>query len=221
MKRVDSDALGDVNRALGLTGAGSPVTELADGVIDQVLEIGQLARRGRTQGAHQGLFTAVLRNEHTDAETLSVSVDPYRVGTVIDFPPYPSLMPVGFDVWLLQASVREHSGGPSTMNATLSIDFSNDQQGWGVTDGGVIVTSSQPHRLALWNALANDGTDFGLLAGAVQPSVYPNIRLPRGSRPGASTSVIMFRSTSSVTVSYDCQLLLGVFPSALGQDGLG
>ncbi len=34
MKKIDSDALGVLNKALGLSGVGSRVTELADGVGD-------------------------------------------------------------------------------------------------------------------------------------------------------------------------------------------
>jgi len=221
MKRLDSQALGDLNRALGLTGAGSPVTELTDGVVDQILSVNEVVRRGRTQGGTEGLYTAVMVNAHVGATSLTVSVDPYNVAVANALPPYPTPMPRGFDVWLLQASIREHSGGPSTIDATLSIDYSNDQQGWGQDNGGSFVLSSQAHRLGFWDAITTVGTDFAILAGSEQPTIYPNLRLPRGARPGASTTRLIFISTSSATVRYDCQLLLGVFPAALGQDGIG
>lgn len=220
-QRFDSQALGDVNRALGLSGAGSPITELNDGVVDQSLSINEIARRGRTQGATQGLYTAVMRTVHVGATTVSIRVDPYNVAAANVIAPYPPRMPVGFDIWLLQASLREHSGGPSTLGATLSIDFSNDQQGWGEDNGGNLALSSQVHRIAHWDALISVVTDFGILAGSLQPSVYPRIRLPRGARPGASLTELVFSTVSSATVTYDCQLLLGVFPAALGQDGIG
>lgn len=219
VKRLDSQALGDLNKALGLTGAGATITELTDGVVDQSLTINEIARRGRTQGGTEGLYTAVMRATHVGAGNVTVTVDPYNVGDSA-FPPYPPIMPRGFDVWLLQASVREHSGGPSTIGATLSVDFSNDQQGWGEDNGGSRITSSQAHRLGLWDALVNVGTEFATLAGTEQPSIYPKLRIPRGSRPGASTNALVFLSEASAAVNFDCQLLLGVFPSALGQDGV-
>ena len=74
MKRIDSDALGILTKALGLTGAGSQLTELADGVVDQALDVVPIVRRGRVIGASEGLFTAIMRNVHTDAETLTTGI---------------------------------------------------------------------------------------------------------------------------------------------------
>jgi len=69
-------------------------------------------------------------------------------------------------------------------------------------------------RLAFWDAVASDGTSFGLLAGTEHPHQRIGLRLPRGG--GGST--LTFRSSSSVTVGIDCQMILGMFPIALGQD---
>ena len=214
-KRIDSDALGILNRALGLTGAGSQVTELTDGVVDQFIEIGQLARRGRTQADVQGIYTPTLRNEHTDAESISNSIDPYNVGGTVVVAPYPDPVPAQFDIWLLGASTRNVSGAAAGIsNATLSIQVGTKSQGWGRVDDGTQVLVAQPIRLAYWNGWPTDGSTFGLRGTNRGPHQRIGVRLPRG---GGGTA-ILFRTVSTLTTTVDCQIILGVFPVALGQD---
>jgi len=218
MKKIDSDALGDLTKALGLTGRGAPVTELTDGIVDQALEVGPIIRRGRTLAGSQGIFTAILQNEHTDAETISNSIDPYKVPAAIAIPPYPpSPMPAQFDVWLLRAAVRRVSGS-STLRAVLQYQYPPSNQGWGVTDSGVAVVSNPVYNLAYWDAVIQVGTgnNFGGLALAEQPLAQMRpFRLPRNV-----DGPLIFISISSLTSVFQCQLVLGVFPIALGQDGI-
>ncbi len=213
-KLIDSDALGELNRSLGLTGRGSQITELMDGVVDQVVDINPAARRGRTLGPTSGIFTPTMRNVHTDAETLSTTVDPYSVGTTGAVAPYPPIMPVQFDIWLIGASVRVASGS-GTLLATLSIIQGTTQQGFGLTDSGAQVLVSQAIRLAFWNATATVVTSFGVLNTNNGPHWRGPIRLNRNG------GTIVFSSVSSLTATFDCQLILGVFPAGLGQDILG
>jgi len=216
VKRIDSDALHIVNRSLGMTGAGSPVTELADGVVDQVLEVGQVARRGRALGPGGGLFYPTIRNEHTDAESIRTNVDPYNVGTTGLVAPYPNPVPPQFDIYLIGASIRSAAGTASGMTlSTLSIEVPTPAEGWGLTDSGVAVLVAEPIRLVMWNAMTTDGTSFGIRAVNRGPHERSGLRLPRV--PGMFLS---FASVSTVTVSIDCQMILGLFPVALGQDGL-
>jgi len=210
VKKIDSDALGDIKNALGLSGAGSPITELTDGVVDQVLEVNELVRRGRTLAGTGGIFTPTLRNVHTDAETLSTTINPYAVGTTAAVPPYPPIVPAQFDVWLIGAAMRVVSGG-GTNTATLSMTLGTAAQGFGIDDSGVQILSSQAIRLAFWNATSSVVTVFGQ-----QPDLYPfaniGLRIPR---VGAA---LIFSTISSITVSFDCQLIIGLFPAGLGQD---
>jgi len=212
VKKIDSDALGDVKNALGLSGSGSPITELTDGVVDQVLEINELVRRGRTLAGTSGIFTPTLRNVHTDAETLTTTINPYAVGTVAAVAPYPAAVPAQFDVWLLGCGMRRVSGG-GTLTATLSMTLGTRAQGFGIDDSGTQILVAQPIRLAFFNALSTVVTAFGQ-----QADLYPwkpiGLRIPRF---GAN---LVFSSISSVTVSYDMQLVIGLFPSGLGQDAL-
>lgn len=213
VKKIDSDALGDVNLSLGLSGAGSRITELADGVVDQVLEIGQLARRGRTQQSTQGLYYPTMRNVHSAADNESTTVDVYDVGTVAVVEPYPNPMPRQFDVWLLGASLRLVSGGGS-IGATLSLRVGTRAAGWGIDDSGSQILVSQPIRLIHWNTLITvNSTTFGVKNDR-NPHGKVGLRIPRVG------SELIFASTSGAAATYDCQLILGVFPAALGQDGL-
>ena len=212
-KRVDSDALGILNKSLGLTGAGSPVTELQDGVVDQVLEVGPIVRRGRTQEPSSGIYTAVMQNVHSAATTITTQVDPYAVGVGV-IPPYPDPLPPQFDLWLLSATVRRQSGA-ATVQASLHIQYGTRQQGWGVDDSGVAVAVSAPVPIAYWDALVSTQTTFALLNGANGPYAHRGIRIPR-----APNLTLEFTTVSSATGTFNGELVLGVFPVALGQDGI-
>jgi len=213
VKKVDSQSLGIVNRALGLTGMGSPETEFLDGIVEQTLDVGPLIRRGRALADTSGIFTPTLRNIHTDSESLFTSVDPYAVGATAAIAPYPARVPESFDVWLLGASVRRVSGG-GTINATLSLDVGTRNAGFGIDDSGVAVLSSESIRLAYWNSIVTVGTAFALLQ-ALGPHQRIGIRIPR------NVSLLRFDSFSSLTVTYDCQMIIGLFPIGLGQDAIG
>ncbi len=210
VKKVDSQALGIVNKALGLTGAGAPDTEFLDGVVDQVLPVGELIRRGRVLAGTDGIFTPTLRVNLSGAATDGTTVDPYRIGTTNRVAPYPAIVPNSLDVWLLGASVRQVSG-TGTLNGVLSITVTTTQQGFGQDNAGLLVLVDQRIRLAFWDAIGSDGSNFGIL-NELGTHKRLGIRLPR------STTEILFRVTSSATSSWDCQLVLGLFPVALGQD---
>lgn len=213
-KKIDSDALGVLNKSLGLTGAGSPTTELADGVVDQVLSVGEVVRRGRTQAGSEGIYTAIMQNVHTDAETITTIVNPFDVAVGV-IPPYPDPLPVQFDLWLLTACVRKPSG-TGTMTAALSLQYASMQQGWGVDDSGVAVVESAPHTLAYWDLLISLGTTFGIDSRGVHGALaHIGVRIPRNVN-----AALRFISVSSATATFNMQLVFGVFPVALGQDGL-
>ncbi len=213
MKRIDSDALSLVNRSMGLTGAGSPQTELHDGEVFQTLDVARLVRRGRTVVGSGGLFTVNLENAHTGAQSLNTSVDPYAqpVGVI---PPYPSPVPLQFDIWLLWATIQRKSGSGS-ISALLDANFPG--QGFGEDDGGAAVVANDAQPLAHWDALVSEGIQFLVLAGSEQPRANLNFRMPRPT--AADTSRFRFRSTSSATSTYAMTVVLGMFPTAMGQDG--
>lgn len=209
MKKITSDALGKVNQSLGITGIGAETTELHDGEVFQTLDVSASSRRGRTIEGTGGIFTGMLRNVHTDAESLSTVIDPYAVGTTAFIPPYPSTVDRTFDLWLLSAVLRRNSGG-GTLTAVLGLNY--PFQGFGIDDSGVAVGGALLYPLCRWDTLiAEDALAIGLLTGSGVPEAKFGIRLPRGV-------TISFFSTSSITVSYTCQMVMGMFPVTLGQD---
>ena len=214
VKLIDSDALEILTKSMGLTGAGAQQTELLDGIVEQNLDVVPIVRRGRTQAGKDGVYSATMRTNHTGAVTVTNTVEPYAVGTVAVVAPYPNPVPPLFDIWLLQASVRQVSG-TGTVSATLSVRYPG-QQGWGINETGLTqILVAQPHRLAHWDTVVSVGTNFAVLAGSAQPTANIGLRLARG---GATE--LIFVVVSSATSAWDCQLTLGVFPVALGQDGI-
>jgi len=211
MKKIDSDALGVLNKALGLTGAGSQITELTDGVVDQALDVVPAIRRGRTQSATEGIYTARLENAHTGATSLSNPINPFALTGTQAIAPYPSPMPDRFDLWLLAASVRQTSGS-GTLSAALHVNYPAHVMGI-TTIGAVGVIASMT--LAFWDAVAVENITFGLLNGARGPLARIGHRLPR-----SITTQIVFATTSSATATFQLLLTLGVFPVSLGQDVL-
>lgn len=217
VKRVDSDALGVLNRALGLTGAGSPITELQDGVVDQVLSVGDIVRRGRTLAGNEGIFYGRMLNEHAGAGTLTTTVNVYNLATTStpEVAPYPVPMPKQFDVWILAAILRLTAGAAST-TAVLNARLPAVAQGWGVDDGGGDQFGIATIPLAFWDTIVGpSGFSFGVGRDEV---MYQKIglRLPRSLDDAA----LQFVSTSVGIQTYLCDVILGVFPVALGQDVL-
>lgn len=215
MKKVDSDALGVVTKALGLSGAGSPITEFADGVVDQTLDVGQIVRRGRTQEPNQGIYTATLTNIHAGGGTLTSDAFPFAMlGGVGVIAPYPDPLPAGFDLWLLTASMRQASGG-GTVTGAVFINYAIAQQGWGLNDAGAAVVGLSSIVACYWNALVAAGTTFGVQGNAGMTTWKLGMRLPRNIG-----TQLLYSTVASEAATFICDLVLGVFPVALGQDGL-
>lgn len=208
MKKVDSQALGILTKSLGLSGAGAPVTELTDGVVDQAIDIAPIVRRSRTQAATEGIYIARLVNAHTDAQSLTTSLAPFNPTTTA-LPPYPLRVSKEFDIWMLSASLRQTSGG-GTLSAALFMSTLASHVGMSTTGGAGSITQ---HAIAFWDALLTENQEFGLLAGSGLPFVKIGLRMPR-----SLSTAIVFASTSSLTATFELAVVLGVFPVALGQD---
>jgi len=214
MKRVDSQALVFANRALGISGTGpSGPTEFVDGTLDQVIDVASIVRRGRTFAGTSGVFTGLLQTVHAGAGTLGTAVNIYNVATG-GIAPFPSPIPASFDVWLLSATTRFRSG-TGTFEGVLEIDYPASSQGFGVDDSGVAVVGVNASVVAWWDAINLVNTTFGVLNGARGPYAHLGIRLPH--HPDTR---LVFRSIASALATFDCQVILGVFPVALGQDGI-
>lgn len=217
-KRVDSDALGPLLKSFGLAGTGAEETILQDAVLDQVIDVAPIVRRGRTLASSGGIFRCILRNNHTGAEQQTSAISPYNVGPTFVMPPYPSPMPEQFDVWLLGATMQRFSGSGS-LNAELGIN--NIAQGWGVDDlGAPLLNINAVMAVAFWNTLISTTNTFGTTQTR-EPWKDLRIRLPRLGVFPSSPVELVWRTSSTADSVYDCLVLLGVFPIALGQDGVG
>ena len=213
MKHLDAGSLDLLKDSLGEGRGGSLFTELDDGNLQLTFDTNAIARRSRAPGSRGGIFYGILRNVHTDAETLQTTVNPFTVKTGA-IAPYPSLADEDFDsslfdMWVLQAAVRQISGS-GDMTAALFATYPSRTQGWGVDDSGVAVVNALQMGLAFWDNIVTQSAVIGL-QGAAFPLASPQFRLP-------AESTLAFSSTSTLTSSYDCQVLLGIFPIALGQD---
>jgi len=214
VKQVTSDALGPVNRALGLTGSpASGETEFLDSVVFQSLDVAQIVRRGRTLASSQGFFLFQMDNLHGAAETLASTIEPYNPGAGFAFPPYPDTIPPQFDLWMLGASVFRVSG-TGTLTATLSIRVPAAHIGVGVDDSAATVTPAIALvHVAFWDAIISVSNEFAILNGENGPYWKGAIRLRRDD-----DTQVRFISVSSAIATYRMSILFGMFPLSLGQD---
>lgn len=214
MKTIDSQALWTINRALGITGVGAQRTELMDGHVDQVLSVGRIVCRGRTQAGTEGIYTVSLQMVHTVADTLVVAFNPYAVGATGRIAPYPDPMPPGFDIWLLYVTGIQEAGS-SVVNVALRILYPAAQQGFGLDDSGAAVVIDADMPVARFDSVISTSTPNYLITEGGEPIVYPKIRLPR-----SAGIQLQAASVSSAATEHTLHLVLGVFPTALGQDGV-
>lgn len=205
MQQIDSAALHRVSKSLGLSTPGAMDTDLDDAVLQQSLDCVPLIRRGRALGSSQGIFTASIENVHAGAGIITTAIDPYaltspRAG-------YPTPLPDGFDVWLLDAFGSAAIGLQDTDASRITVRYDATQ-----TALGPVGTVTQPYRLFLGEIPISAAVAFLQLAtGSV--ALGP-LRIPRGAD-------ILWSSAATGAGSMFGQLVLGVFPEALGQDGLG
>jgi len=212
-KIISSTALEPINKALGIAGAGDSQTELSDGLVDQTLDVGQLARRGGTLAGTEGIFRIVLRNDHAGAGDLFTSFQPYSAGATGSIAPFPNVIPDKFDFWLLGASI-ETEGAGSLQFATLRL--TNVQQGFGIDDSAAAVVSTAIFTLAYWNTSVKVLAPFFAASQSTLPYQKLNMRIPR--KGAIASPFIAFSSQADGVSEIDCCLLCGVFPVALGQD---
>lgn len=199
-----------MNRVLGLRGSGDlGATELADGQIFQTISVGDVARRSQTL-VNAGLFTGILQNVHAGADNAISNVDPYLVPAGNVIAPYPTPVPLEFDVWLLSATV-ERVGGTNTLAAYLQLNY--NAQGWGQDEAAAPVVASADQIIAFWDTVILNGTiEIVQLAGSDQPEAFLNRRIPRGC-------LLQFFSAAGAAATYRMHLNMALFPIALGQDG--
>lgn len=219
-KRVDSDALGPMLKSFGLAGQGAEETILQDGVLDQVIDVAPIVRRGRTLASSGGIFRGLLRNIHPSTGTINSGISPYNATVAHVVAPYPGKIPDQFDVWLLGASMIRFSGSGDLTQAMLGLD--NIAQGFGRDDSNnPILGINEVLPLANWDGLKTATTTYGV-EQAREPWKPLKVRIPRlGAIPSAPVNIVFRTVTPSAGgATFDAVILMGVFPVSLGQDGV-
>jgi len=209
VRQVTSQALDIVAEVLGLGRGGAPETQFEDGTLQQTLEVSQLVRRGKTLADSQGLWAVEIANVHVGASTINTNHDPYALASGVELAPYPTPIPRGFDFWLLYASVISSGAGLITA-ATVNSN-------WPVAKTAFVAASATFHVLAAWDGDVLIGTLARMMdAGGEIKTIHQKIgvRIPRGG------TTIGFASVSSAAGTATLQMVVGLFPAGLGQDGL-
>lgn len=216
-KRFDSGALELLNRSLGLAGGvgGSQFTELEDGSVTQVIEISPIARRSRVFGL-EGKFVGSFIMEHGAGTTnLLVTIDPFNMQMNAVTGPYPHVMPDGFDLWIIGASGMLVTGISTNLD-DVGLSITSDQEAsFGFNQGGGPDLGSigiPEINLALWDEFHATGIVaplFNSHSGKTWMAIGQRLR--RGE-------LIRLRSGASNAIAYMVHIVLGLFPTALGQD---
>jgi len=217
-RKVDSDALGTVNRVLNIAGAvvGGGQTELEDDRLIQTLDLTPFVRRGRTVGNLTGWYQGILVNVHSAADGEVSSIDPYSPGASANAP-YPGAVPRGWDVWLLGVSGIRSAGAGGLTSAWASINPILSQVGWSQDDAGAPVGAISPRfQLARFTGLDTTQSASGqdaMTTAQGETFVKTTIRIPRGMN-------IEFFSESAAAATFQMLYVMGLFPEGLGQDVL-
>lgn len=200
MRKIDSAVLQSIARSLRLFGSGSPETEYDDGVLQQVLDVGPLIRRGGALGPTEGLWTAGIVNTHAAADSQSTSVNPYAI--VAPASGFPSPIPEGSDVWIWGFSANLNVGVAGS--GFLGVNYPTTRAAFGVTSSQQVVFMFNGDVLVA-------GVTFALPVPGYH--VDRAVRVPRGT-------TIRWDTTSAAAGQAIGRFIIGVFPAGLGQDGV-
>jgi hypothetical protein len=212
MKTVDSLALGLVDRALGLAGAGTQQTELEDGLVVQTLDVSRLVARARAP-ISDGIKTAIFQNVHGGAGQNETALDPYfHTSSPGSNPHWPVPVPVGFDVWVLAVSADVNSVG-NFVEAQFSVlgDHAGDAAFTQDSSGGAASASTIRLGFCHFDSARSIAGDPFLMTEQGDLIVYPQIRVPRGMTLSWTTE------TTGAAVM-NCFCMMGLFPVGLNQD---
>lgn len=216
MRDIDSDALSQVQRQLGISGVGSGVAVLEDDELRQVLDVGPAVRRGRADVANGGWFWGTLFNTHGAGNFQTSFINPYEADG-FELTSYPAIVDVSrFDLWIAGATLRRTGGLSTIVSAALilgaplrSLAFGKNQA------GGTYVPTGGGFAVASWGTTVQLSTTFDFMIGQNGNPFTPlNMRMPRGSN-------LVFDSVSVGASNYELSILMGLFPIALGNDVLG
>jgi hypothetical protein len=214
MRLLKSQALGILNKAIGLSG-GSGVggeTQLDDDNVSQVLATNDIIRRSLTLAGSDGIFLAITQNTHGAGSSTQTSQIEVNRPQGLAHAPYPAIIPDGLEVWVLGVCGFLVSGTSSNFtDCTCHIQMPSVSQGMSSNQSGAqlgAVSTNLP--IAFFDNIQAGSFDAAQLEDG--GLYYPiKIRVRRGS-------VIQFRSNATNAVVVQMNWLCGLFPIGLGQD---
>ncbi len=203
---VDSQALQRVSRTLQLATPGAQETLFIDERLEQTIDVAPIVRRGLTLAGTEGLYTANIRNTHSGAQgNVSTEINPWALGGVAR-PPFPEVIPDNFDLWITGFMAETVSGPAFFASAFFDLFVPTTHQAFGTISSNIL--------LSAWTAEATlAGTTF-LTLSAVELFTHAAVRVPRNA-----TFRFHTRNNGANAPVYQLNLMLGLFPSSLGQDG--
>lgn len=203
MQEFDGPGLKDTQKILGLSSKPGFRTDFDSDVVQQVLDVQRIIRRGRAHAQSTGIWHWQSQLSHAVADTQTLVVDPYNFGSA--FNGYPVPVPEGYDVWLI---------GPVTLvlNA-LALNMGTMVIASAIA-GHLAATTSIP--VGIWDNDVSLGGGAGIFGVSNNnPILFPSAtRLHRGA-------TLDFTTISSAAMIAQFRYRLGVFAAGLGQDALG
>jgi len=212
-REIDSQALFTINRVLGLAGTGAAQqTILDDGDLTQVLDVNPFVRRGMTLASRTGIYFGIFRNVHGAGGLINNIINPYEAPNSRDGFPAVITVQSGLELWLLGASGERLSGAGGLDEGLLQILFSSDQQAFGSDDSGGAVASSANLHVARWDGVSTATTTNALVMEDGSTFARIGIRLSR------LATGLRFISDASAAATFQLNVMMGLFPTGLGQD---
>jgi len=210
VSEIDSQALLLVDEVLGVAGGKAASTELDDGRLDQVLNVNDIIRRSRS--VQDGIFWGLWRNIHAAAGEVSSNINPYTTPSDTNTTGWETPIPRKLEVWVLGATVSRSSGAGGLDEALLELRMTAVQQAFGEDSAGAAIAGQNANMaLARWDVISELTTRDVALTETGAPFARIGLRVPR-------RSTIRFTSDAAAAANFDLQVLLGLFPRALGQD---
>jgi len=216
MALIKNALLLPIQHLVGQTPTPTPAVVDDDSVSLTLPIVPNIARRSLASQPTGGWFQGILENNHVSDDAIISTVNVYNVGDDA-VAPYPATVPNEFDVWWIGCSAVHASGSGGLAEALIGLNPANFSQGWGRDQAGVLVTASPRMHIGRWDSIDTGGgtgvRDAPLLTEAGETWIPVGMRLPRGTNLSFETL-----STGAAAVEFRALFIMGLFPSAMGQD---
>lgn len=218
MAIIKNPILARIQSLIGSPGAGTP-TVLDDDSVSLTLPIVPAISRRGLAGLSTGMFVGMFECSHVASGELEAGpLDPYAVVStnIVLAGGWPTPVPDGFDVWVLSAC-GEFSGGTASAftESALTIEEPNVHRAWSINQAGASVSGAIVRTVAWWD---NIQAALGLV-GPLQNTISGQTIMQIGERMRRG-SLLSYHSEATGTVETRAQVLMGLFPAGLGQDGV-